>query len=112
LIAVRREWPILDSDSEAVKNLARGLIVRSIRDVVRYRNAKKPKHKKIYEEVYSWMYLEKPEYDDDPGDQLYSFEGICGILGWDPDCLRGHVLTMEVADLDRLGRNGNGTGLR
>lgn len=111
MIAVRQEWPELDSDEAAVKNLARGLIVRSIRDLVGYRSAKKPKLKKIYDEVYSWMYLEEPDYQDDPLDQLMSFSGICDILGWDPDWLRERVKTLTMADLDRLGRNGHGTGL-
>jgi hypothetical protein len=111
LIAVRQEWPDLDSDEEAVKNMARGIIVRSLRDLVNYRNHKKPKYKKIYDEVHSWMYLEETDYQDDPLDQLMSFEGICGILGWDPSWLRERAKSLTKADLDRLGRNGHGTGL-
>jgi len=90
--------------------MARGLIVRSIRDIVRYRNAKKPKYRKIYDEVHHWMYEAKLAPNDDPGDQLYSFVGICGILGWDPDWLRERVKSLTLDDLDRLGRNGHGTG--
>jgi hypothetical protein len=111
LIAIRREWPVLDSDEEAIRNLARGLLVRSIRDLVHYRGTKKTKCRKIYDEVYAWMYIEKPAFNDDPLDQLMSFEGICDILGWDPGLLRERVKSMTMADLDGLGRNGHGTGL-
>jgi hypothetical protein len=99
---VRREWPELESDDEAIKNMAGALLVRAIRDIVRYRNDHKPKHKKIYDDVYSWMYIEELEPSDDPGDQLYSFVGICGILGWDPGCVRNRVSEMVLEDLDRL----------
>jgi hypothetical protein len=107
-----KEWPVRDSDADAVKNLARAIIVRSIRDVVRYREAKKPKKKRIYEECYSWMYVEEPSLKDDPLDQLMSFEGICAILGWDPSRLRERVKLLSTSDLDRLGRNGSGKGFR
>lgn len=108
---MRKEWPVLDSDPEAIKNMARGIIVRSIRDFVRYKNKKRPKYKKLYNESYSWIFLEEPGDSDDPYDKLMSFEGICGILGWSPSWLRERVKTLTVADLDRLGRNGHKTGL-
>lgn len=111
LVEKRRVWPVLDSDDEAIKNMAMGIALRAIRDVVNYRDSKKPKHKKIYEEVYSWMYLEEVKPTDDPLDQLMSFEGICDILGWSPNWLRRHVKDLTKADLAKLGRNGNGIGL-
>ena len=106
-----RDWPSRGRDYEAIKNMARGIIVRSLRDLVNYRDSSRPKFRKIYEEVHAWMYLEQPNYHDDPLDQLMSFEGICGILGWDPDWLRERAKSLTKADLDRLGRNGYGTGL-
>ena len=109
---MQNNWSTRDVDTDAVKNLARAIIVRSIRDVVRYRESKKPKKKKIYEECYSWMYVEQTSFADDPLDQLMSFEGICAILGWDPSRLRERIKTFSIADLDRLGRNGNGKGFR
>lgn len=111
LVEERRVWPVLHSDDEAIKNMAMGIALRAIRDVVNYRDSKKPKHRKIYEEVYSWMYLERVKPTDDPLDQLMSFEGICGILSWSPSWLREHVKDVTKADLAKLGRNGNGTGL-
>jgi hypothetical protein len=111
VIAVRKEWPVLDSDEEAIRNMAMALILRAMRDVVRYRDAKKPKFRKIYEDVHNWMYVHEVNFTDDPLDQLMSFEGICDILGWNPDWLRQRVKTLTSADLDKLGRNGNGIGL-
>ena len=101
----------LGSDEEAVRNMAMGIILRAIRDVVNYRNTRKAKKKKIYEEVYSWMYEEQVGPADDPLDQLMSFEGICDILGWSPGWLRKHVKDLKKSDLAKLGRNGNGIGL-
>jgi len=107
-VAARKEWPILETDSVAIKNMAMGIALRAIRDLVCYRNTKKPKHKKIYSEVYSWMYEERASYADDPLDQIMSFEGICDILGWNPSWLRKRVKDLTPADLAKLGRNGGG----
>jgi len=107
----RRAWPALDSDEEAIKNMAMAIILRAMRDIVCYRDAKKPKFRKIYDEVHSWMYVEEVGPADDPLDQLMSFEGICDILGWSPNWLRKHVKDLTKADLAKLGRNGIGIGL-
>ena len=98
----------MDSDQLASKNLAKAALVRAIRDFVRYRGSKRPKHQKIFDEVYAWMFVESKTVVQDPLDQLMSFESICDTLEYDPRCLREHVRQLTKEDLDRLGR-GNGT---
>ena len=105
MVAERREWPALDSDEEAVRNMARATLLRAVRDEVNYRNTKKPKLRRIYQEVHEWIY----DTNDDPrSDHFMSFEGVCDILGWDSDWLRKKVETLTPEDLAKLGKNGTG----
>jgi hypothetical protein len=106
----RREWPALDTDSEAIKNMARAALLRAVRDEVNYRNTKNNKLKKVHQDVHEWIFDKHDDPQSSPLDQLMSFEGICDILGWDPDWLRRRVRTLSPEDLARLGKNGTGLG--
>ena len=110
---------------EDVRNVARALILRAIRDYVCYKKSKCKKRKKIYTDVAEWMYgvPEDAPIDDLPdlppdmspeearrflrvSEQIMSFEGICELLGWSPSYIRAEVKRLTPRDLARLGRNG------
>ena len=108
------------ADVLAVKSLYRSLIVRALRDVVLYHNRRDKRSRRFYKEAYDWLYNDDQEgisgkirVEDDISqdharkllgdfETLMSFDGVCALLGWNPQWVREMSKKLTPEDLARL----------
>lgn len=88
-------------DAEAARSLMRSMVCRAVRDLVRYRDADRPRLRRIYNDAYEWVYADEEDCTN-AEDQFMSFESVCGILGFDHERIRKRIPELTSADLSDL----------
>lgn len=79
----RRKTPL-----EPEKTLVLAVLEDGIRCFQDNASARDGKKKKLFEEAQQWLFC-------DDSDWLFSFTSVCGLLGFDPDYIRGGLKKWE-----------------
>jgi len=74
--------------------LASSVLWQAIRDLEKFRYARRRRRQRLYREAYEWIASESRAWP-------YSFVNICEFLGLSPECLRAELLERSVPDRDQ-----------
>lgn len=102
-----RELPEIDAGN--VRALMLEIIRRASYDWVIYRGNKRLIHRKVAQDAYIWLFVEKPGHPDwieraRAGWSLFSFLSICGALDFDPDAVRVSIRKLTPRRIQSMGR--------
>jgi hypothetical protein len=85
---------------EGEERLMLAVLESAVEDFQTYVLARKPSGKKLFQQAEEW-FLEKD------GDELFSFENICGTLQLHPDYIRQGLMVWKEARLKTLSVEGH-----
>jgi hypothetical protein len=78
----------LSRQLEGEKRLMIAVLKDAVECLEKYRSVKNGPGRELYENALAWI-------EDAGTDWLFSFDNICGLLGFDPDYTRGFLLKRE-----------------
>jgi hypothetical protein len=78
----------LSRQLEGEKRLMIAVLKDAVECLEKYRSARNGPARELYENALAWI-------EDGGTDWLFSFDNICGLLGFDPDYTRGFLLKRE-----------------
>lgn len=96
-------------DATNVRALMLEIIRRAAYDWVIYRGNKRLAHRKVAQDAYIWLFIEKPGHPDwvereKAGWSLLSFIALCGALDFDPDSVRASIKKLTPRRIQSMGR--------
>jgi hypothetical protein len=99
--------PSVDTDIEGCRVLLVEIVRRAVFDWVTYRDSTRLEKKSIAQDAYTWLFLEDADHHDSrvrDGMHLFSFLGICDVLGLDPSYTRGAIKKLTYHHIQSIGR--------
>lgn len=97
----------MDKDIEGCRVLLVEIIRRAVFDWVTYRDSTRLEKKIIAQDAHTWLFLEDashPDWREREGMHLFSFLGICDVLGLDPSYTRGAIKKLTYQHIQSIGR--------
>lgn len=106
---LRRPHSEAQQEINGSKSLLLEIVRRAAYDWVLYRTSTRLINKRLAEESYHWLFVEKPgslEWAERcrSGKQLTSFVSICESLDLDPDNMRMHIKRLTAKNVMNVGR--------
>lgn len=97
----------LSLDTEGCRVLLVEIIRRAAFDWVTYRDSTRLNKKSIAHDAYIWLFVEgpgHPDWKERDGLYIFSFLGICEVLGLEPDYMRGCIRKLTFQHIQNIGR--------
>ena len=98
---------VINGDIEGCRVLLIEIVRRAAFDWVTYRTSERLNKKLIAQDAFVWLFLEDeqhPDWLERKGMSLFSFMGICDILGLDPNYVRGCIKKLTYEHIQNIGR--------
>jgi hypothetical protein len=104
-----RDPALVAQEINGCKTLLLEVIRRAAYDWVLYRTSRRLLHKKLAEDAYLWLFVEKPGHvnwleRNDAGKHITSFLSICSELDLDVEQVRMYVRRLTIKNVMSVGR--------
>jgi len=106
---VRRDHALIEQEIHGCKTLLLEVIRRAAHDWVLYRTSRRMLQKKLAEDAFTWLFVEKPGHPnwierERQGKHLSSFLSICSELDLDADNVRTYIRRLTLKNVLSVGR--------
>jgi len=98
---------LANPDNDGCRVLLIAIICRAAFDWVTYRDSTRLEKKTLAQDAYTWLFIEEPGHPDwreREGLHLFSFLGICDVLGLEPDYMRSRIKKLTYKHIQNIGR--------